>query len=165
MRRHAFLHFFFFVTFFSIGAGALGTAVLCNDFVQYCRDRQLLRVSELSLQRLEVLNSEYDALLQQLESDPDLLKRLAPVTLGVPPADPQTAYPKARAHELAVARQALTEQAGREPQLPAVPVWLQRCSEPAKRMMLFIAGAGLILISFVCFTADARPASRAKPEA
>ncbi len=101
MRRHAFLHFFFFVTFFSIGAGALGTAVLCKDFVQYCRNRQLLRDSEFSLQRLESLNGEYDALLQQLESNPDILKRIAPVTLGMEPADPNTAYPKAQAQDLA----------------------------------------------------------------
>jgi hypothetical protein len=129
MRRHAFLHFFFFVTFFSIGAGALGLAVLCNDFVQYCRNRQSLRNSELSLQQLESLNRDYDALLQQLESDPDLLKRLAPVTLGTPLADPNTAYPKAQAEELAASRKAL---------------------------------ASLVLISLVCFTADAEGAPRAK---
>jgi hypothetical protein len=165
MRRHAFLHFFFFMTFFSIGAGALGTAVLCNDFVQYCRDRQSLRDSELSLKHLESLNREYDALLQQLESDPDVLKRIAPVTLGTPPTDPNTAYPKARAEYLAGARKTLIEQAQQDPTPLEVPVWLQRCSEPAKRMMLFIAGASLVLISLVCFTADARETPRAKSEA
>jgi hypothetical protein len=150
-----FLHFLFFAVFFSIGAAALGVAVLCDDFVQYCRNRQLLREAELSLQHLESLNLDYDALLQQLEQDPDLLKRIAPVTLGTQPADPNTAYPKARAQELAGARRALMEQAEQEPARLELPVWLQRCSEPAKRMILFIAGASLILISLVCFTADA----------
>jgi hypothetical protein len=165
MRRHAFLHFFFFVTFFSIGAGALGTAVLADDFVQYCRNRQLLRHAEASLKQLESLNVDYDILLQQLQSDPDLLKRLAPVTLGTEPADPDMARPKAEAQELAASRKALAEQAQQEPTPPEIPVWLQRCSDPAKRMILFIAGASLVLISLVCFTADATETPRAKSEA
>jgi hypothetical protein len=165
MRRHAFLHFFFFVTFFSIGAGALGLAVLAGDFVQYCRNRQLLHEAELSQRRLESLTTEYDALLQQLENNPDLLKRLAPMTLGTAPGDPNTAYPKARADELAGARKTLAEQVQHEPAPPEVPVWLKRCNEPAKRMILFIAGASLVLISLVCFTADPRETPRAKSEA
>jgi hypothetical protein len=165
MRRHAFLHFLLFVTFFSIGAGALGIAVLCDDLVQYCRNRQLLRAAELSLRQLESLNADYDGLLQQLESNPDLVKRLAPVTLGTEPADPNTAYPRAQAQELAVARKALAEQVRQDLAPPEIPVWLQRCSEPAKRMILFIAGASLVLISLVCFTTDPRHTPPVKPQA
>jgi hypothetical protein len=165
MRRHVFLHFLFFVTFFSIGAGALGIAVLCDDLVQYCRNRQLLRAAELSLRQLESLNADYDGLLQQLESNPDLVKRLAPVTLGTEPADPNTAYPRAQAQELAVARKTLAEEAQQDPAPPEIPVWLQRCSEPAKRMILFIAGASLVLISLVCFTTDPRHSPPVKPQA
>jgi hypothetical protein len=165
MRRHAFLHFLLFVTFFSIGAGALGIAVLCDDLVQYCRNRQLLRAAELSLRQLESLNADYDGLLQQLESNPDLVKRLAPVTLGTEPADPNTAYPRAQAQELAVARKTLAEEAQQDPAPPEIPVWLQRCSEPAKRMILFIAGASLVLISLVCFTTDPRHSPPVKPQA
>jgi hypothetical protein len=153
MRRHVFLHFLFFVTFFSIGAGALGIAVLCDDLV------------ELSLRQLESLNADYDGLLQQLESNPDLVKRLAPVTLGTEPADPNTAYPRAQAQELAVARKTLAEEAQQDPAPPEIPVWLQRCSEPAKRMILFIAGASLVLISLVCFTTDPRHSPPVKPQA
>ena len=156
MRGHTFLQFLFFAAFFSIGAVALGVAVLCNDFVQYCGNRQLIRQSELSLQRLESLNAEYDALLQQLQEDPDLLKRIAPVALGTEPTDPNMAYPRARAQELAVARKALAEQTEQEPVELGTPVWLQRCSDPPKRMILFIAGASLVLISLVCFTSDDR---------
>jgi hypothetical protein len=43
-------------------------------------------------------------------------------------------------------------QAEEEPATPTIPVWLQRCSEPPKRITLFIAGASLVLISMVCFT-------------
>lgn len=155
MQRQGILHLFFFVVFFSVGAGALGGAVLCDDFIQYCRNKDLVRQSEGSLKRLESLNSEYDALLDELEKDPELLARIVPVTLGTEPNDPNTAYPKARASELAVARKALMDETGEESVGPAVPTWLQRCSDPPKRIALFIAGASLVLISLVCFTPGA----------
>jgi len=155
MQRQGILHLVFFVVFFSIGAVALGGAVLCDDFIQYCRNKGLLQEAQTSLKRLESLNSEYDALLQELEKDPDLLQRIVPVTLGTEPNDPNTVYPKARARELAIARKALVAEAEQEPDAPAIPVWLQRCSDPPKRIALFIAGAGLVLIALVCFTPGA----------
>jgi len=155
MQRQGILHLFFFVVFFSIGAAALGGAVLCDDLIQYCRNKALVREAEASLKRLESLNAEYDALLQELEKDPNLLQRIVPVTLGTEPNDPNTVYPKARAGELAVARKALVAEAGQEPAAPAIPVWLQRCSDPPKRIVLFIAGASLVLIALVCFTPGA----------
>jgi hypothetical protein len=146
------LRFLVFVIFFSSGAAALGGAVLCDDFIQYCRNKHLVRQAELSIHRLESLNAEYDALLEQLESNPDLIKRIGPVTLGTRmEQDPNTVYPKARAQELAVARKALTA-ANEEPTEVSIPLWLQRCSDPAKRIVLFISGASLVLISMVCFT-------------
>ena len=78
-----------------------------------------------------------------------------PVTLGTEPNDPNTVYPKARAGELAIARKALVAQAEQEPAGPEIPIWLQRCSDPPKRIALFIAGAGLVLIALVCFTPGA----------
>ncbi len=157
MLRQGIFHLFFFVIFFSVGAVSLGVAVLCDDFVQYCHNKHLVRQAELSVQHLKSLNADYDGLLEQLEKNPDLLKRIAPVTLGTQPADPCAIYPKARAEELAVARRAVvaqTEQASTE---ASIPGWLLRCSEPTKRIALFIAGAGLILISLVCFTPEAEP--------
>jgi len=155
MQRQGILHLLFFVVFFSIGAVALGGAVLCDDFIQYCRDKSLLQEGQTSLKRLESLNAEYDALLQELEKDPDLLQRIVPVTLGTEPNDPDTVYPKARAGELAIARKALMAEAEKEPAAATIPTWLQRCSDPPKRIALFIAGASLVLISLVCFTPGA----------
>jgi hypothetical protein len=157
MRRQGIFHLFFFVIFFSIGAVSLGMAVLCDDFVQYCHNKYLVKEAELSVQRLQALNADYDGLLEQLEKNPDLLKRIAPVTLGTRPADPCAIYPKARAEELAVARKALVAQSEQEPTEASIPAWLLRCSEPTKRITLFIAGAGLILISLVCFTPEPEP--------
>ncbi|MCU0917098.1 MAG: hypothetical protein MUC88_21425 [Planctomycetes bacterium] len=154
MLRQGIFHLLFFVVFFSVGAASLGAAVLCDDFVQYNRNKHLMKEAQLSVQRLKALNADYDGLLEQLEQNPDLLKRIAPLTLGTEPEDPNAIYPKARARELAVARQALIEHAGEESAAASPPRWLQRCSEPPKRIALFIAGAGLILISLVCFTPE-----------
>ena len=151
MQSQGIVHFLLFMVFFSIGAAALGGAVLCDDLIFYCQNQQLVKDAERSLERLESLNSEYDALLEQLESDPNLLKRIAPATLGTEPEDPNAIYPKARARELALARKALVAQAGEGPPEEAVPYWLQRCSEPQRKLGLFVAGAGLVLISLVFF--------------
>jgi len=155
MQRQGILHLLFFLVFFSVGAAALGGAVLCDDFIQSCRNKELLGQAEASIKRLESLNAEYDALLDGLEKNPQLLERIVPVTLGTEPNDPNTVYPRARAAELAVARKALMAEVKKEPAGPPVPVWLQRCSDPPKRITLFIAGASLILISLVCFTPGA----------
>jgi len=156
MQRHGILRFLVFVVFFSTGAVALGGAVLCDDFIQYCRNKQLVREARLSVRRLESLNAEYDVLIEQLQSNPDLLRRIAPVTLGAEPNDPNTVYPRARARELAIARKVVMDQAGEDPVEVAIPRWLQRCSDPAKRIILFVSGASLILIAMVCFSSAER---------
>ena len=152
MQSQGVLHFFFFVVFFSVGAAALGGAVLCDDLILYCHNQQLISKAEMSLGRLESLNQEYDVLLEELEKDPDLLKRIAPATLGTEPGDPNAIYPKAKAREQALAHKALLELSGPEELPDAVPAWLQRCSEPQRKLGLFLAGAGLVLISLVFFT-------------
>jgi len=149
------VHFLLFVIFFSVGAGALGLAALCDDLIVYWRNEQLVKEAHLSLDRLRSLNEEYDALLAELQNDPNLLRRLAPATLGTLPEDPDAVYPKARAQELAVARRALMDRAEQESGEAVLPKWLQRCSEPRHRMALFLAGAGLVLISLVFFTPKA----------
>jgi hypothetical protein len=151
MQSQGVLHFLLFVVFFSVGAATLGGAVLCDDLIVYCRNRQLVKEAEQSLERLDALNSEYDALLGELEKDPNLLKRIAPATLGTAPEDPNAIYPKAKAHELSVARKALLDQAGQDTPASVVPPWLERCSEPSRKLGLFVAGAGLVLISLVFF--------------
>lgn len=152
MQSQSILHFLFFVVFFSVGAAALGGAVLCDDLILYWRNKQLVGEAELSLERLDSLNSEYDALLGELEKDPNLVKRIAPATLGTEPGDPNAVYPKAKVRELAFARKALLDLAGWDEQEPAVPAWLQRCSEPSRKLGLFVAGSGLVLVSLVFFT-------------
>ena len=143
----------FFVLFFASGAASLGLSVLCEDLLQYYQNRQLARAARQSLEKLKSLNDDYNMLLAQLAEDPNLIKRLAPPYLHEQ-TDPNTVYPRATARQLAAARRALTDP-NQEAEGPAIPGWLDRCSDPPKRLALFISGIALILISFICF----RPAA------
>jgi hypothetical protein len=147
----------FFVLFFSIGAASLSSSVLFDDLIQYYQNKQFLREAQKSLDRLKSLNADYDVLLERLEEDPNLVvERLAPATLGTKSVDANTVYPRARSRQLAAARKALMEESNGESTEAAMPQWLKRCSEPRNRILLFISGVVLVLISFVCF----RPAKQ-----
>lgn len=150
-----------FVVFFSIGATALGGSILFTDLLQYYNNKELLKEKgELSTQ-LKSLNADYDVLLQQLKNDPNLLKRIADVTLVKKDNDANTIYPKATAQQLKAAKTALTGQTGDDTPDSTLPKWLTRCKEPRRRTTLFFAGVGLILVSFICF-APARDTNQEK---
>jgi hypothetical protein len=140
-----------FVIFFSIGTASLGISILCDDLVQYYRNKRLLKVTQQSLNRLESLNTDYDVLLEQLKNDPNLIKRLAPATLGTEPEDANAVYPRVTDEQLAAVHRALEQDPNDLSAGPMLPEWLTRCSEPRRRITLFIAGSFLILISFTCF--------------
>lgn len=140
-----------FVIFFSVGAASLGSAVLCEDLVQYYHNRRTLKAAQESLARLESLNNDYDVLLHLVAEDPNFVKRLAPATPGSETEDANTVYPRATAEQLAAARRALTADPKQQVIEPVIPGWLSRCSEPRRRMILFISGIVLILTSLICF--------------
>jgi len=157
-----------FMVFFGIGAAAVAGSILCDDLTAYFRNKQLLNDAQESLSQLRSLNSEYDVLLESLDADPNLFERIAPAALGIERQEPNTVYPSATLEQLAIARHALSPATCGQGLPPAqvrgligsprsrIPVWLTRCSEPRRRMVLFFIGAGLILTSFICFgsTAD-----------
>ena len=151
-RSQNILRTLLFVIFFGIGTAALIAATLYDDLLGYYRNKQLLRSEEKTLNKLKSLNADYDALLKQLEENPSLLERVAPVTLGVEPNEPNTVYPKATAEQLDAARKVLAEDSKQQQSGAEIPDWIARCSEPSKRITLFSAGAFLILISFICFS-------------
>jgi len=150
LRRQNIIRAFLFVVFFSIGAAALSASILFADLLRYYNNREMLKAEKELSTRLKSLNTDYYALLQQLRNDPNLINRIAIVTLGKKDNDANTIYPKATAEQLAAARKALTKETSREAET-TLPKWLTRCQEPRRRTILFFAGAGLILISFICF--------------
>ncbi len=152
MQGRKVIQLILFILFFSIGAASLSSSILCDDLIQYYQNKQYLREAQKSLDRLKSLNADYDVLLERLEEDPNMVvERLAPATLGTKAVDANTAYPRARSLQLAAARKALMDESNGQSAEPAMPQWLRRCSEPRNRILLFISGVVLVLISFVCF--------------
>lgn len=134
-----------------IGAAALSGSILSDDLLRYYHNRQLLAAAEKTLTRLASLNADYDALLGRLQKDPNLFKRIATATLGTEPENKDAVYPKATPEQLDAARKALGKKAEQQPPEPMVPEWLARCSQPRQRIILFLAGAFLVLVSFIWF--------------
>jgi len=139
------------MVFFAIGAAALSGSILCDDLIKYYQNKRLLEKTEISLKQLQSLNDDYDALLKKKKKDPNFIDRIAPVTLGTEPNEENTIYPKVSPEQLALARKALTKDDDSADEKPILPEWLARSSEPRRRLLLFIAGGVLILVSFACF--------------
>ena len=150
MQMHNFLRTSAFVVFFSIGAAALCGSILSRELLRYYQHKQLLKAAEASLKKIESLNADYDALLRHLQKDPNLVDRIANVTFGKQPTDANVIYPKVTADQLAAARKALAEETNLPPSDEA-PRWVTRCNQPGKRLALFLAGAALVLITFMFF--------------
>ncbi len=151
MQRQNILQTLLFVVFFGIGTAALAVSILYDDLLEYYRNKQLLKSEEETLNKLESLNADYDALLRQLEENPGIVERIAPATLGTEPNDANTVYPEVSAEQLDAARKVLAEDSKRQQPGAGLPRWIIRCSEPSRRIILFSAGSFLILISFICF--------------
>lgn len=154
-----------FFLFFGIGAASLSSSILCDDLIQYYQNKHLLKTADESLERLKSLNGDYDVLLKRLKEDPNLIvERLAPATFGTKSDDPNTVYPRARSQQLAAARKALMDESKGRPAEATMPQWLKRSSEPRNRILMFVSGVVLVLISFVCFRPPERTFDKQKPQ-
>ncbi|MFC1762637.1 hypothetical protein ACFL6U_11225 [Planctomycetota bacterium] len=141
---------FLFALLFGVGAGALSLTVLSDDLHEYYTKRRALARAEIMLENLQQLNVDYDALLVRIESNPEELKRLAPVVLGTELGEPNSVIPAVGLQQRMVARQALAAQQETR-NLPDIPTWLRRIRTPRRRLGLFLSGGALVLISFIWF--------------
>jgi hypothetical protein len=145
-----------FAGILTLGATVVCISALCDDLVQYYADRQRLVEARKMVDLLEKLNADYDALLQQIRQDPNLIRRIAPAMLGTAPQDANTAHPEVRIEELLAARQALAVADDVPQDSPSLPDWLTRCSQPLQRLVLCLCGAGLVMVAFVYFKPQVR---------
>jgi len=160
MKKQKVIRAILFVIFFSIGAATLTGAILCDDLLTYYRNKQLLKTSRVTTDKLKSLNTDYDILLEQLQQDPNLAERIAPAALGTESENADTINPFAKSEQLAAAGKALTKSPNQQLSVSEIPQWLTRCSEPRRRIVLFLAGAFLIIISFVWFGSTQSPKLR-----
>jgi hypothetical protein len=139
-----------FVVFFTVGLAAVSAAILSSELIESYKDRELLRRERATVEKLRILNDDYNALLSQVQGDPNMLKRIAPIALGESGLEPNTVRPTANPQALEEARKALIEDTA-DTQTVELPNWLKRVQNPMYRRGLFVSGAILILISFACF--------------
>jgi len=161
MRTQVLIRALLFAVFFAVGAAVFSISVLSNDLLGYCRNKQLLGIAEESTEQLKALDGDYSALLERLQAEPDIIRHIAPATLGAAPADANAVYPTASAQQLADLRKALEDRESGGAVRPQLPSWLVWCSSRTGRLILFLFGGFLIVVSFVWFGSPARPAAPA----
>jgi len=141
----------FFVCFFGVGAAAFSISILSDDLVRYYQNRHLLRSAAAAVNRLKLLNEDYDVLLGRLENDPNLVGNIAPAELGTEPADADVVYPKAATADLEVVRSIIEKHPAPAAGEPPMPVWVNWLGLRLFRVVSFILGFFLIIASFVFF--------------
>jgi len=124
-----------------------------QELLCYYRNRRHLSSGQENISKLRSLIDDYNALLERLRQDPNLLKRVARATLGKVPADANTIYPRPTPEQLEAASKVLAEQIQQEPKRSVIQALLERLNQPWRRITLFLCGAALVLISFICFGA------------
>jgi len=150
-KTHLFIRYIFFCIFFALGAAAILTAIAADEIRDYYQSRDLLNQTLQSNKKIENMLAEYDRQLSYIDNDPNILARLKPAVLGRQPQRDQTAFPVAPEKMIAKAKAALSSDRQTSPPDSTIPEWSTRIAKPAVSKALFFAGAGLILISFICF--------------
>lgn len=151
MKKQNVIRTILFVTFFGIGFSCLSLSILANELLALHNKKVRLRSERQYSQKLKSLSDDYEAVLNQLEQDPQMIERIAPVTLGTEPSDANAVYPKASAERLAVAEKVLSEEQSGQLAESQIGFYLNRCSSGPKQTVLFLSGAFLVMISFSCF--------------
>lgn len=151
MRSEKIMRFVVFAIFFCTGAAAVAVAFLANDIKKYYHDKYLIRKARETIEKIEMLNTDYSVLIEQIKKNPEMAVKVAPITLGIDANDANTVVPKARAQELNAARQILAQEIEEKSVKPTMPDWAQRCCRGEIRLVLFISGGFLIFIAFLFF--------------
>ena len=146
------IRFVLFSVFFLIGTGAVVLSILCDpELKEYYESRGHLAEIQQQNEKIKTLTAKYEAQIALIELEPNILRRLSPLTFGRKPQAPDTAFPEADNEALRHQTGKLLTQIQEKPADDPVPNWLKRILQPRMRQGLFSAGAGLILITFIFF--------------
>jgi hypothetical protein len=141
-----------FLVFGTAGICAVALAVLGPDWKSLYQLKAAIRETEQNNQKIEEIIKDHKILSAQIGSDANILKRIAPITLGQQPDEPNQPIAKITADTLARAKAVLEQQQTQDGSAnPEVPKWLERCTTDGNRTILFAAGGGLVVVSFACF--------------
>ncbi|MCI0499084.1 MAG: hypothetical protein L0Y36_05325 [Planctomycetales bacterium] len=152
LRLAQIIRFLLFAVFFLAGTGAMVLSILADpELVNYYHSRSLLLDIQRQNDKIQSLSDQYDAQIDLIEDEPNILERLTPMTFGRKPSAPDTAFPQARNSTLLEETQNLMAQLENKTAQDPIPGWLKRIRNPKLRRALFAAGAGLLLVTFIFF--------------
>ena len=150
MQKGSPLRVLLFIVFSCLGIAAITLSMLAQEWVDLYTIKSKAHHIEQTNLKIKALNRDHQTLIAQIQSDPNILKRLEAVVLGAAPDDTNSPTPAVTAQQLQKAKAVLAEDDSQQLDITP-PAWLARCSSSRSRIILFIAGAGLILVSFTCF--------------
>lgn len=142
--------FFLFMICFAAGLCAIALVFLGPEWQSLYQLKAAVQQTERNNKKIENIINDHKVLTSQINSDPEILKKIAPVTLGIDPCDANQPPVKITPETLAAAKSVLQQQEQNSGN-PSTPKWLLRCTTDENRIVLFSAGAGLIVVSFACF--------------
>jgi len=155
----------FFSIFAAVGLGAVALAVLGPEWKNLYRLKAARALSEQNNEKISRLLADHQELINLINTDPNVLKRLAAVELGQDVNDPNAIAAQITADYLSQAKIVVEDIENPTTAVPQAPGWLIRTTLNSSRIVLFAAGTGLVLVSFVCFSApqskNARQSDRA----
>lgn len=144
--------FLTFCVFFFAGSGAMVVSIIAEpELVNYYRSRGMLIQIQQQIEKIKLLNSQYDSQIHLLESEPQLLERFTSVTFGRKPAAPDTLFPQVQNQELKSETEKVFQRLNAPVIQEPVPDWLRHILEPRIRRGLFLSGSALVLTSFIFF--------------
>jgi hypothetical protein len=148
------LRFVLFCLFFTVGASAIVLSVLTDEIVNFYRTRDLPDRIEADNQRTATCPAA--TISNSSRSPGPRPPQTTRRSLFTPPATgDNTVVPVATEEQLTAAGEALFKNLQSNDQPSQLPHWLLRMADEVNgiknRLMLFLAGMGLILVTFIFF--------------
>jgi hypothetical protein len=153
----------FFSLFSAIGILSVTLAVLGPEWKNLYKIKAATKQSEQNNRKIEQIMRDQEELISRINKDPNMLKRLVPANLGQKPEEPNMPAVEITTDTLTQARAVLewsNDDENPRVSQERIPARLQRATLKMSRVILFAAGTGLVLVSFVCFAARPQPESR-----
>lgn len=143
-----------FSIFALVGILSVFLAVIGPEVKNLYKIRAATRQSEQNNAKIEQIANDHQDLINLINQDPNILSRLAPAELGENVRDPNNPIVAVTQKSLVQAKEVLDEMdtENQSASNENIPNWLLRATLKSSRIVLFISGASLMLISFVCFS-------------
>ncbi len=151
MRKNNLINLILFMICFTIGISAIFCAICCDEILNYFQ--QNIRTAQLTEANIAIkeMDQRTIALISQIEENPEILKRLVPITMGIDPNEPNIISPTVSNYNYQLAKGIIATQKKKDIHRTSIPNWLLRCNSPTSRKILFFAGCGMILVCFTFF--------------